>query len=174
MPDTPFTSRHAASVAFVLRRVRIVALLCVAGLLLPPLAALLPQNAGGSLVWLLDLACHWQWLFFAGLVVSSLACALAMPRWARTAGGSRLPTVVAGDLNATPWSPAFNELDDLGLRRATGLAPTWPSALHGISGIPVDHVPASRHWRLVASGREPDLGSDHRPVIARLVPFGEG
>ena len=86
---------------------------------------------------------------------------------------SRLPTVVAGDLNATPWSPAFNELDDLGLRRATGLAPTWPSALHGISGIPIDHVPASRHWRLVASGRGPDPGSDHRPVIARLVPFGE-
>ena len=323
MPDTTSASTRAARVDFILRRVRIVALLCAAGLLLPVLAALLPQDAGGTLVWLFDLACPWQWLFFAGLVVSSLAYALAVPRWAlllplaalpwlsaspvlpagaagaelfsvasanvhfdnadprallgwvdaelpdvlvileispryadalaslrgyphrhvvpadspfgialfsrhpldkvtattdadglphieaqvawqgrrihllavhpmppisahfhternaklarwaHAAGASRLPTVVAGDLNATPWSTAFNELDALGLRRATGLAPTWPSVLHGISGIPIDHVLASRHWRLVASGRGPDLGSDHQPVIARLVPFGD-
>ena len=317
------TPARAARLDFILRRLRIVTLLCAAGLLLAPVTALLPQDAGGTLAWLLDLACHWQWLFAAGLVASSLACALALPhwalfvplaalpwlsaspmlprgaagaevfsiasanvhfdnadprallgwvdaeqpdvlvvleispryaaalaalrgyphrhvlpadspfgialfsrypldkvvatadadglphieaqvawqgrriqllavhpmppisarfhternaklaRWARAAGHSRLPTLVAGDLNATPWSSAFNELDSLGLRRATGLAPTWPAALHGIIGIPIDHVLASRHWRLVASGHGPDLGSDHRPVIARLVPFGD-
>ncbi len=322
-PNQPAAPARAVRLDFILRRLRIVALLCVAGLLPAPLAALLPQDAGGTLVWLLDLACHWQWLFAAGLVISALGCAMAIPRWAllvplaalpwlsaspvlpaaaagaevfsiasanvhfdnadprallawveseqpdvlvvleispryaaalgplrgyphrrvvpadspfgialysrhpldqvvattdadglphieamvawqgrrihllavhpmppisahfhaernaklarwaRAAGASRLPTLVAGDLNATPWSTAFNELDALGLRRATGLAPTWPAALHGIIGIPIDHVLASRHWRLVASGRGPGLGSDHLPVIARLMPVGD-
>ena len=60
MPDTPSTAKRAARVDFILRRLRIVALLCTAGLLLPLLAALLPKDTGGSPVWLLDLACHWQ------------------------------------------------------------------------------------------------------------------
>lgn len=320
---TPTMSRRAARVDFILRRVRIMALLCAFGLLLPPLMALLPQESGSTLVWLLDLACHWQWLFAAGLVVTALATALAfrhwllllplaalpwwsaspllpagtaaaetfsfasanvhfdnadprpllawveaeqpdalvilevspryaealatmrgyphrhvlaadspfgialyarhplvqvksstdadglshieaqmawqgrqvnllavhpmppisihfhaernakMTRWARAAGASRLPTLVAGDFNATPWSIAFNELHHLGLHRATGLAPTWPAALQGLSGIPIDHVLASRHWRLVTSGRGPAVGSDHLPVIARLAPVGD-
>lgn len=37
------------------------------------------------------------------------------------------PTILAGDLNATPWSNAFNGIGEMGLRRATGLLPTWPS-----------------------------------------------
>jgi len=90
--------------------------------------------------------------------------------WAGTAGLQ--PTLLAGDLNATPWSIAFNRLDAQGLRRATGLAPTWPAALRGWNGIPVDHVLASRHWRRVDSSRGPDLGSDHAPVLARLVLGG--
>lgn len=53
---------------------------------------------------------------------------------------------------------------------ATGLAPTWPTILKGASGIPIDHVLASRHWALVGSARGPGLGSDHLPVIARLRP----
>ena len=90
--------------------------------------------------------------------------------WARTAG--RQPTLLAGDLNATPWSSAFNGLDTLGLRRATGLVPTWPSALQAISGIPIDHVLASHHWQRIDSSRGPDLGSDHAPVLARLTLGG--
>jgi|GEM_PF-1420578 len=42
---------------------------------------------------------------------------------ARNAKLARWATVIAGDLNAPPWSTAFNDLDALGLRRATGLAP---------------------------------------------------
>ena len=90
--------------------------------------------------------------------------------WAKSAG--RQPTLLAGDLNATTWSSAFNGLDALGLRRATGLAPTWPTALRALSGIPIDHVLASHHWKRVDSSRGPDLGSDHAPVLAR-VAFGQ-
>ncbi|MBL8382960.1 MAG: endonuclease/exonuclease/phosphatase family protein [Burkholderiales bacterium] len=313
MTAEPFAWRD-----FVLRRARILALLCAAGLLLPVACALLPAQSGGTLAWLIDLACHWQWLYAAGLVACTLVTALAfrwwllllplaalpwfsaaprlaaaepgtpdlvvasanvqwqtgdvrplarwladeapdvvvvievspafaqelarlaayphrhlVPRedpfgiallsrhpllaaatvrdadglphieariawqgrvvsvraahpmpplaaehhlarnaklahWARAAAAARLPAIVAGDLNATPWSTAFNELDGLGLRRTTGLAPTWPAALGGVVGIPIDHVLASPHWRLVAGGVGPDLGSDHLPVLARL------
>ena len=87
--------------------------------------------------------------------------------WARLA--ELQPTLLPGDLNATPWSRAFNHLDALGLRRATGLAPTWPAALRGFAGIPIDHVLASRHWMRIDSSRGPDLGSDHAPVLARVT-----
>jgi endonuclease/exonuclease/phosphatase (EEP) superfamily protein YafD len=313
-------SRRDAVIDFLLRRVRIAALLCLGGLMIPPVSALLPQDSGGIALWLLDLACHWQWLFAAGLVASVLASALAlrrwlillpcaalplfdaspmlpeapagaetfvvasanvlwtntdlqpllrwiaaeqpdvvvllevapahaaalaglagyphrhvvasedpfgiallsrhplqrpltvrdsqglphieaqaawqgrrvnllavhpMPplsahfhaernaklaRWASSATASGLPAIIAGDLNATPWSTAFNDLDALGMRRATGLAPTWPTLLQGASGIPIDHVLANHHWARIASARGPDLGSDHLPVIARLRP----
>lgn len=75
------------------------------------------------------------------------------------------PTVVAGDLNATPWSRALTDAAGLGLRRATGLAPTWPSA-H--VGIPIDHVLAGPGWRRGETARGPDIGSDHRPIRAVL------
>ncbi|MDD0843988.1 endonuclease/exonuclease/phosphatase family protein [Pseudomonas sp. Gutcm_11s] len=78
------------------------------------------------------------------------------------------PALLAGDLNATPWSSAFAGLDALGWRRASGLAPTWPSLGAGVLGIPIDHVLASRHWRLLSSERGPDLGSDHLPVLVQL------
>jgi endonuclease/exonuclease/phosphatase (EEP) superfamily protein YafD len=75
------------------------------------------------------------------------------------------PTVIAGDLNATPWSRALADAAHLGLRRATGLAPTWPSA-H--VGIPIDHVLAGPGWRRGETARGPDIGSDHRPIRAVL------
>lgn len=78
------------------------------------------------------------------------------------------PALLAGDLNASPWSSAFAGLDALGWRRASGLGPTWPSTGLGLVGIPIDHVLASAHWRLLSSERGPDLGSDHLPVLARV------
>jgi endonuclease/exonuclease/phosphatase (EEP) superfamily protein YafD len=83
-------------------------------------------------------------------------------------GAADSPTVVAGDLNATPWSTALIGAGRHSLLRATGLAPTWPNSGHGVSGIPIDHVLASRHWRRGASSRGPGIGSDHFPVRAEL------
>jgi endonuclease/exonuclease/phosphatase (EEP) superfamily protein YafD len=78
------------------------------------------------------------------------------------------PLIVAGDLNATPWSTALFGADRDGLRRATGLAPTWPRSGRSVVGIPIDHILASAHWRRGASSRGPDIGSDHYPVRATL------
>ena len=75
--------------------------------------------------------------------------------------------LMAGDFNATPWSRTLFGIDPR-LQRASGLAPTWPNALGGLSLLPLDHVFASGHWRRIDSGVGPDLGSDHRPVLVRL------
>lgn len=79
------------------------------------------------------------------------------------------PTILAGDLNATPWSSAFNGISQLGLRHATGLAPTWPAAGLGMLGIPIDHVLISGHWQALERSKGPDIGSDHFPVVARIA-----
>lgn len=79
------------------------------------------------------------------------------------------PAVLAGDLNATPWSNAFHGIDQMGLRRVTGLLPTWPAAGLGWMGIPIDHILVSAQWRVVEVSRGPDLGSDHLPVVARIA-----
>jgi endonuclease/exonuclease/phosphatase (EEP) superfamily protein YafD len=79
------------------------------------------------------------------------------------------PTLVVGDLNATPWSSAFASLEDHGLRRAGPLWPTWPSVGDGWIGIPIDHLLASAHWRVRSAQIGPELGSDHRPIAVRLV-----
>lgn len=88
---------------------------------------------------------------------------------AKQSAASDRPTVLAGDLNATPWSSAFSGLGQLGLQRASGLTPTWPAALQGVIGIPIDQVLVSRHWAVVTSEVGPNLGSDHLPVLARLA-----
>ncbi len=84
------------------------------------------------------------------------------------------PLIVAGDLNATPWSTALFAADRDGLQRATGLAPTWPHWGRGVFGIPIDHVLASTHWQRGESSRGPDIGSDHRPVRVTLHWANDG
>ncbi|MFN0161759.1 MAG: endonuclease/exonuclease/phosphatase family protein [Burkholderiales bacterium] len=90
--------------------------------------------------------------------------------WSKNLASAGMPGIIIGDLNATPWSSAFRGVGAAGLKRTTSLGPTWPSALQGLMGIPIDHVLATRDWRRVASSLGPDLGADHRPVIVRLRP----
>jgi endonuclease/exonuclease/phosphatase (EEP) superfamily protein YafD len=79
------------------------------------------------------------------------------------------PGLVVGDLNATPWSSAFAGLAAMGLRRTTSLQATWPTAGQGWLGIPIDHVLATRHWKVLGYRMGPDLGSDHLPVLVQLA-----
>ncbi len=93
----------------------------------------------------------------------------ALRRFARHLQATDRPALLVGDLNATPWSSAFAGLEALGLRRTTGLRPTWPAWGQGLWGIPIDHVLASHHWRVVREHLGPDLGSDHLPTVVQLV-----
>jgi len=88
---------------------------------------------------------------------------------AKKAKASGQPAIVAGDFNATPWSSAFSKLDQAGLRRASGLTPTWPAVGRGWMGIPIDHVLVTSQWSIVEREVGPNLGSDHLPVLVRIA-----
>jgi endonuclease/exonuclease/phosphatase (EEP) superfamily protein YafD len=81
------------------------------------------------------------------------------------------PVVVLGDLNLTAYSPVFGHfLDSAGLRdvmdgshwQPTWRAGFWPLALR------IDHVLVTPDLCVVHAEVGPAVGSDHRPVIARL------
>ncbi len=75
------------------------------------------------------------------------------------------PALLAGDLNASPWSSAAQLLRQNGWQRASGIRPTWPSAYFGIA---IDAVWAHGPWALRAQRVGPDIGSDHRPLFVEL------
>lgn len=79
--------------------------------------------------------------------------------------------VVAGDLNATPWSHGMRPLAAAGLRDSGlgyGTGSTWMRG-NPLLSIPIDHI-LHRGPGVVCTARRigPDLGSDHRPVVAEL------
>jgi len=102
---------------------------------------------------------------------------LARDRDAALAGAARLvrddprPVVVLGDLNLSPDAPAFARLlRDAGLHdvmrgpdwRPTWQADFWPLALR------IDHVLVSGDLCVERADVGAAIGSDHRPVAARL------
>jgi len=82
-------------------------------------------------------------------------------------------TVVAGDLNVTPFSPYFTDLlEDAGLTDAAqryGLRRTWPTYAFPL-GIPIDHCLVSAGGAVARVALGPDLGSDHLPLEIELGP----
>ena len=84
---------------------------------------------------------------------------------------SPLPCVVAGDLNATPWSAAFRDLvARSGLRDTAlgrGVQATW-NARAWAPRIPIDHILAPPGTEILRRAVGPDVGSDHFPVEAQL------
>jgi endonuclease/exonuclease/phosphatase (EEP) superfamily protein YafD len=85
-------------------------------------------------------------------------------------GQNDTPEIVAGDLNATRWSAAFQRLfTSAGLRDSAGgrgWQPTWKTG--SIFQIPIDHVLVSSHWTVTDRRIGPNLGSDHRPLVVDL------
>ena len=132
---------------------------------LPSLAGLVQVN--GQPVRFFALHTHWP-------VLPELARArdASLQAAARLARSESVPVVLLGDLNLTPDAPAFHRLvDESGLRdvmqgrgwRPTWLAGFWPLALR------IDHVFASPGLCVEQAEVGPDVGSDHRPVFARLA-----
>ncbi|MDB5385381.1 MAG: hypothetical protein JWM11_1027 [Planctomycetaceae bacterium] len=84
---------------------------------------------------------------------------------------SPLPSIVAGDFNATPWSSAFREfvsrsqLRDSGMGR--GVQGSW-NAKSRLIRIPIDHVFVPQNVTVVRRVLGPDIGSDHYPVEATI------
>jgi len=97
---------------------------------------------------------------------------------AATVRDSAVPVLVVGDLNETPFGRAYRELVATGglvsARRVSGLAPTWPTRAFGFrvpawAGIPIDHALATGEFTPTACLVGPDLGSDHRPLVAEFA-----
>lgn len=90
--------------------------------------------------------------------------------WSSESGGWR---IVAGDLNATPWSLPFRRLLRGGglfnSQRGFGLELTFPSGSSPLVQVPIDHVLHSDGFRVVDRRLGPPLGSDHLPVVVELA-----
>jgi endonuclease/exonuclease/phosphatase (EEP) superfamily protein YafD len=85
---------------------------------------------------------------------------------AMLAAHARGAFVIAGDFNATPWTPAFADIP--GRRIGAYLfAPTWLSGLP-LLGLPIDHLMESESLRVSRYEVGPALGSDHRALLARI------
>lgn len=90
--------------------------------------------------------------------------------WSAESGGRR---IVAGDLNATPWSYAFRRLLDGGAlinsQRGYGLELTFPASASPLVQVPIDHVLHSEGFRVIDRRLGPAFGSDHYSVIVDLA-----
>ena len=93
---------------------------------------------------------------------------IAQFRHLATLATDRLPLVVVGDFNATPWSPHFKHwIEEAGLQSGQGrgaVAYTWPAQLP-IFWIPIDGCVVSNHLRIIEQRRGSSIGSDHYPLI---------
>ena len=128
-------------------------------------------HAGEGRLRFLGLHTHWP-------LTPQLAAArdLALQSAAQLARAGDLPVVLLGDLNVTPDSPAFDRLlGQAGLRdvmRGRGWRPTWLASFWPLA-LRIDHVLVSSDLCVEHAEIGPPIGSDHRPVLARLrLPQG--
>jgi endonuclease/exonuclease/phosphatase (EEP) superfamily protein YafD len=83
------------------------------------------------------------------------------------------PLIVAGDFNATPYTPYFqqwlqaSQLTDS--RRGRTLSISWPTMLPW-AGIPIDHVAVNDGFRILSHRRLPNFESDHYGILVELAP----
>ncbi len=83
---------------------------------------------------------------------------------------AEMPTIVAGDFNATPWCVGFRPLIDAGLTDTAlgfGVQRTWNSKIP-LMWIPIDHVLATKEFTTLRRSVGPHCGSDHFAVEAEL------
>lgn len=78
------------------------------------------------------------------------------------------PVILAGDFNATPWSPALMKLANAtGLRFSGVYVPTWPASAEGF-GLPIDHVLTRGADILSLEAMPSAFGSNHRGLVSRI------
>lgn len=99
------------------------------------------------------------------------------------AGACEEPNViVAGDFNSTldhfaglstAEGATLGQCVDAANATDNAAIGTWPTALPGLLGAPIDHVMATPNWAVTGMRvieNYDKYGSDHRPVLAQLAP----
>ncbi len=88
------------------------------------------------------------------------------------------PLLIAGDFNATPWSGTLRSFTrSAKLLPAGPYRPTWPvrkfakGVICGlcIPQLQIDHIFVSDEMRVLSSHTGPRVGSDHLPLIVKLI-----
>ncbi|MCM2311431.1 MAG: endonuclease/exonuclease/phosphatase family protein [Steroidobacteraceae bacterium] len=123
-------------------------------------------DVGGQRIRFLGLHTHWP-------ITPDLAAARdeALQGAAQLVLAADLPVVMLGDLNLTPDAPMFERLvGQAGLRdvmQGRGWQPTWRAGFWPLA-LRIDHILVSPGLCVEAAAVGPPIGSDHRPVVARL------
>lgn len=87
---------------------------------------------------------------------------------------NKMPTIVMGDLNSTPWGFGFKSLIDgtklRDPRRDFGILPSWPTDkfTKKAFSIPIDHILVSEDLKVVNLQVDLAPGSDHKMIIADI------
>lgn len=91
----------------------------------------------------------------------------------RRIAAETIPVIVAGDLNATPWSKGYSLLTDPAdlatTQLGTGPGATWPAHVWWPLRIPLDHILYSRDLTVTDREVGPAAASDHLPVRAVIA-----
>lgn len=138
--------------------------------------ATVPVNFGGRAVDVAALHLGWPWPFDQRWQIDAVSPFL-----------DRLGPVaiLAGDMNATPWSRTVRRIADAGrLELMPSPGPTWiplgaPEALR-FAGLPIDQVFASPGIKVHDVSRLEAVGSDHLPLLVQFSltpddkPKGDG
>ncbi len=90
---------------------------------------------------------------------------------ANTIKKQSLPVIVAGDLNATPYSPIYRDMvAKSGLKDSSegfGWQPSWPTSFP-LLWLPIDHILVSPGMQVHNRATGSYISSDHYPVFAEL------
>lgn len=82
--------------------------------------------------------------------------------------------VLAGDLNASPYSRFFSDIagaaDDAWDLAGVGFGFTWPNGLFPLPSSRLDHVVLSRDLTVTSVVVGTGAGSDHRPIRVEIAP----
>lgn len=110
-------------------------------------------------------------LFLLDLLLFSAVIVTLFGFLAKDINATDEPSILAGDLNCTPWSYKFYELmKNTSLKdseKGFGYQPSW-STFHWMPLFCIDHLLSSREITAVKRYSGPYVGSDHLPVITVL------
>ncbi|MDZ5698334.1 endonuclease/exonuclease/phosphatase family protein [Chelativorans sp. M5D2P16] len=124
--------------------------------------AIATVNFGGTAVDVAALHLGWPWPFEQPWQIPRVSAALQ--QLSETA-------ILAGDLNAVPWSITARRIAAAGgLARLEAIGPSWlarplPNALRRTVGLPIDNILVKGRLVPLDTRRLDDVGSDHLPVL---------